>query len=566
MATDYEVKASADGLTVKLYRGEGACLLAFDLAKEKATRAFVGFTIEVKYPGAARWGALRNRLHFELPPEPERPRSFRSTEAPFQKFRWVHVPTDVSRPGRFRYRVSTRYMDAAGVLTTGASVEAEVSLQPETIAGVLDVAFTRGFASSQAYADRFHNETGILPPVGAPAAASLAHDMAPFGAHYDWLGFEVRRLVYRLLDEVAADPTLTLDALIYECKEPMILAKLEAIGPRLRAVIDDHDEQGEADSAESLSAGRLVAAGAAVKRLHFGRQQHNKVLVVRRDGVALRALGGSTNFSLRGLYIQANNALLFEGGAAAAKFAELFDATWTSPSTFRRKALSQAWQPVRDEPGSRIALSFSPKSDAAVSLDPVAEAIEEAHGSVLYSVVFLNQITGRVREALDELVQRSLFSYGVAQRTSGLAVRKPDGSTGLLPFAYLAEDAPEPFRREWSGNTEGHSNMVHHKFVVVDFNGERPVVFTGSSNMAEGGEKSNGDHLIRIEDRRVAIAYAIEALKLFDHFHFRVKTQQAGAAGELRLRKPPAPGQKPWFEAYYRNGHVKQRDRKLFAA
>lgn len=566
MATDCEVKASADGLTVKLYRGEGACLLAFDLAKEKATRAFVGFTIEVRYPGSPRWGALRNRLHFELPPEPGRPRSYRSTEAPFQKFRWVHVPTDVSRPGKFGYRVSARYMDAAGVLGTGASVEAEISLQPETIAGVLDVAFTRGFASSQAYADRFRNETGILPPVGAPAAASLAHDMTPFREHYDWLGFEVRRLVYRLLDDVAADPALTLDALIYECKEPMILARLEAIGPRLRAVIDDHDEQGEPDSAESVSAARLVAAGAAVKRMHFGRQQHNKVLVVRRHGVAVRALGGSTNFSLRGLYIQANNALLFEGGAAAAKFAELFDAYWTSPSTFRRKALSQTWHAVRDEPGSRIALSFSPKSDAAVSLDPVAEAIEEAHGSVLYSVVFLNQITGRVRDALDELVQRSLFSYGVAQRTSGLAVRKPDGSTGLLPFAYLAEDAPEPFRREWSGNTEGHSNMVHHKFVVVDFNGERPVVFTGSSNMAEGGEKSNGDHLIRIEDRRVAIAYAIEALKLFDHFHFRVKTKEPGAADQLRLRKPPAPGQKPWFAAYYRNGHVKERDRKLFAA
>ena len=35
-----------------------------------------------------------------------------------------------------------------------------------------------------------------------------------------------------------------------------------------------------------------------------------------------------------------------------------------------------------------------------------------------------------------------------------------------------------------------------------------------------GGEKENGDHLIRIEDRKIAIAYAIEALKLFDTFTF----------------------------------------------
>jgi len=219
---------------------------------------------------------------------------------------------------------------------------------------------------------------------------------------------------------------------------------------------------------------------------------------------------------------------------------------------------------VREEPGSRISLCFSPHSDSALSLDPIATAIENAESSVLYSIVFLNLITGKVRDAFEELMQRSLFSYGVAQRVGGLTVTKPDGSRGLLPFAFLAEDAPPPFKAEWSGQTEGFSNMVHHKFLVTDFNGERPTVFTGSSNMAHGGEKDNGDNLILIEDRKIAIAYAIEALRLFDHFHFRVKVKEADAPQELRLARPPAPGKKTWFSQYYRTGHVKERDRKLF--
>jgi len=107
--------------------------------------------------------------------------------------------------------------------------------------------------------------------------------------------------------------------------------------------------------------------------------------------------------------------------------------------------------------------------------------------------------------------------------------------------------------------------MVHHKFLFMDFNGERPTVFTGSSNMANGGEKANGDHLIRIEDRKIAIAYAIKALRLFDHFHFRVKTQSGEAGETLRLAKPPTLGRKTWFASYYRKGQVKERDRKLFA-
>src|SRR5688572_27241282 len=176
MATEFERKASADGLTFKLYRGEGAALLAFDLEKSKATRDFVGFTIEVRYPGSQHWGALRNRLHFDYPPTPQRPRSFKSTEAPFQKFRWIHVPTQIL-PGTFSYRVSARYMAPDGTLSTRATVENSISLEAETIDGFVNVGFTRGFASSQAYVDGFDNATGILPVPGSPAAASLTHDM-----------------------------------------------------------------------------------------------------------------------------------------------------------------------------------------------------------------------------------------------------------------------------------------------------------------------------------------------------------------------------------------------------
>lgn len=563
MATEFERKESAGGLTVKLYRGEGVALLAFDLDQAQATDDLVGFSIEVRYPGSAHWGALKNRLHFDYPPDPRRPRSFRSTEAPFQKFRWIHVPTEVKQ-GEFRYRVTACYMNAAGKLHTGAQVENAISLEPQTIDGFVNVGFTRGFASSQAYADRFNNEAGILPMPGSSTAASLDHDMAPFEKNYAWLGFEVRKLIIDLLDHIAADPSLTLDALIYESKEPDVLRRVEALGNRVRAIIDDHDEQGEEASAETVSANRLLAAGADVKRMHFGRQQHNKVLIVRRNGQPVRVLTGSTNFSLRGLYIQANNALVFDAPEVAAKYGELFDAYWTSPRTFRQSALSRQWWVVRDEAGSRVSLCFSPHSDSLLSLAPIARAIEEAESSVLYSIVFLNQLTGGVRQALDELMDRSLFSYGVAQRVSGLTVNKPDGSRGLLPFAYLAENAPEPFKAEWSGQTTGHSNMVHHKFLVTDFNGDRPTVYTGSSNMASGGEESNGDNLIRIEDRKVAIAYAIEALRLFDHFHFRVNAREQRASHLLRLAKPPVAGEKPWFAQYYRIGHVKERDRKLF--
>jgi phosphatidylserine/phosphatidylglycerophosphate/cardiolipin synthase-like enzyme len=181
--------------------------------------------------------------------------------------------------------------------------------------------------------------------------------MAPFEAHYQWLGFEARRLILQVLDQVANDPQLTLDALIYESKEPDILRRLEQLGPRLRAIIDDHGEQGAADSCESLSAARLASAGAQVKRLHFSSQQHHKVLIVRRDGRAIRVLGGSTNFALRGLYIQANNVLLFDDERVAGKFAEVFEAYWAAPMAFRNAG---GWCATGRAPRSRCVLRPTP--------------------------------------------------------------------------------------------------------------------------------------------------------------------------------------------------------------
>ncbi|HYF34650.1 MAG TPA: hypothetical protein VD994_05115, partial [Prosthecobacter sp.] len=69
MADEYERKVSAGGLALKVYRGEGVALLAFDLDAAQASDDFVGFTVEVQYPGSAHWGALRNRLHFDYPPD-----------------------------------------------------------------------------------------------------------------------------------------------------------------------------------------------------------------------------------------------------------------------------------------------------------------------------------------------------------------------------------------------------------------------------------------------------------------------------------------------------------------
>jgi phosphatidylserine/phosphatidylglycerophosphate/cardiolipin synthase-like enzyme len=181
--------------------------------------------------------------------------------------------------------------------------------------------------------------------------------------------------------------------------------------------------------------------------------------------------------------------------------------------------------------------------------------------------------SGPVRQALDNLMKRPVFSYGVVNESTGMEIKKPDGEVGLVDFAYLSKHAPEPFKSEWSG---GKGINIHNKFVVIDFDQPGAKVYTGSSNFAPSGELGNGDHLLSIEDQRVAVAYAVDALCMFDHLNFRSRMKVAEAqkrfpAGakkdSLRLQKPVAisGANSAWFAKFYGPDSQRERDRITFS-
>src|SRR6202000_550097 len=101
-------------------------------------------------------------------------------------------------------------------------------------------------------------------------------------------------------------------------------------------------------------------------------------------------------------------------------------------------------------------------------------------------------------------------------------------------------------------------------FVVVDFNGANPVVFTGSSNLAAGGEEQNGDSLAMIEDAAIATIYAIEGVALFDHYHFNELANKDAHPAPLVLWSP-GKSDVPWWKPYYDASDIHFRDRCLFA-
>jgi phosphatidylserine/phosphatidylglycerophosphate/cardiolipin synthase-like enzyme len=333
----------------------------------------------------------------------------------------------------------------------------------------------------------------------------------------------------------------------------------------LRIIIDDSGsgkkDKGNPHSPESKAGARLQAAGAKIVRQHMGRLQHNKMIIVNGNNEKA-VVYGSTNFSWRGFYVQANNAVILSGQRVVDQALDAFQSYWDDAAGFRTSAAS-TWRTVPLN-GIKAKISMSPHSAANAVQGEIAADIANAKSSVLYSLAFLYQTPGVVTKAIAAATNDDdVFVYGISDKETGILVQKPDGNRVPVYSSALGKNAPEPFKSEPNA---GGGNKMHHKFVVIDFNKPSARVYTGSYNFSFGADQQNGENLILFRNRRIATAYMIEALRLVDHYHFRVAQRSAKQKQEpLSLKEPPRQSNhNPWWHSHFTD-KIKIRDREMFA-
>jgi hypothetical protein len=568
--------------TLTLRRGEGMALLAMDWRGGTPPEDFVGFAIAYTPPGATQDRPVYNRLAFLNTDGTLNPDRQPTSRAPIQRFRWTHFPpTAEATEDPFVYEVTPVHMAADGTLGNGIAQTESIVLGGDTYPGVLNVAFTSGFISSQAFVDEF------TPP---PPIPSLFPDQSPHstvdpltfrasrpdaGEAYEFLGSEARTAIEQILDDAIHDTAATVYAVAYDLDVPEIVDRVARLGPRLHIIIDHSSSHGDPSSPESVTAARLrtQAGENHVQRGHMGDLQHNKMIVVDSPSNPT-VVCGSTNFSWRGIFVQSNNAVIVRGSAVVRAFVSAFNdysSHLDDPSGFAAVAPSPAWQPL--DLGSLDAeITFSPHSGQTAVLGGIARDILSATSSVLYSLAFLWEAGGALRAAISALTEAGdILVYGVSdQKVGGIDVQRPNADPAPVhPASLNAEDTPAPFRAEPTGGlgpAGGGGVRMHHKFVVIDFDTPTARVYTGSFNFSTAADTANGENLLLIKDPRAATSYAVEALRIFDHYEFRLLQQNAATKqSQLALRRPPTKqNERPWWNDFYVDER-KARDRTFFA-
>lgn len=422
---DFQVSGTnkAALFTLKLHRGDGMCLVAMNWKNGKPPADFVGFAIESKPPDQNKFFPLNNRVAFPTEDGEVSRIQLSTLVSPIQKFRWVHFPRNANLAGEFTYRVTPVFMDDEDRLSQGEPQEAAIELRRETYPGQLNVTFTRGFVSSQAFVDRFDKFGPIktLLPAKADQGLTFKPTHPQTKNALAWIGFEARETILDLLDQALKDKA-DVRVIAYDLSEPEVVGRLEKIGKRLKIIIDDSKEHGETTSGESQAAKRLVksAGKANVKRQHMKSLQHNKSIMVKGPAVK-KVVFGSTNLSWRGLYVQANNALVVEGAKPVALAFAAFDNYFDNEETFDDSQSAEMVDLGLKNINAKVA--FSPHSKANSLLDQIGEDIAGTTSCLFYSLAFLSITPGVIKEAIKKVSRKG------ASSSTALPTRKSAAST-----------------------------------------------------------------------------------------------------------------------------------------
>jgi hypothetical protein len=603
-------RATNELIAVNAFRGDAKTLLAFDLSTPTAQNQLAGFTIEVRPPGAASYYVENN---LRLAPSPAHAQvagetPFSSANAPIHKFRWVHVPALVNRDksptaGTYTYVVTPRYFDDTSALKafdTSTSVTVEVEVAPFQ-KGSLTVGFTRGYVQSQAFVRHFGASMHIRPAgkdliydTAAVAGTDSAGQNYSYDDEYQWLGFTARQEILSVLEEVQADATLSLDMFAYDLNEPEVCASLLKLGAsgQIRIILDNaklHHNTAKPTPEDTFADEFTAQAEGALKRGKFQRYAHDKILIVSDKDGPRTVLTGSTNFSVTGLYVNANHVLIFDDRDVATTYSDVFNEAW-SDDVKEAKFVASKWAgqaftfggAASSTPSTSITFSPHSKQFAAQILGDLVNRIQaEAavappqHGSVFFAVMELGGTSDNpVYDALNDIhTNTAVFSYGISDAPKSVSLYLPGSNTGVLVSGRPGKELlPPPFNQV--PDFRGHE--IHHKFVVCGFRGDDPVVYCGSSNLALGGEHENGDNLLAIRDADVATVFVIEASELVDHYEFlntlsnKSGTTPADAAQQTDKRAAASSAgwvlgtTNAWTDKYFDPNDLHFADRELF--
>jgi phosphatidylserine/phosphatidylglycerophosphate/cardiolipin synthase-like enzyme len=156
---------------------------------------------------------------------------------------------------------------------------------------------------------------------------------------------------------------------------------------------------------------------------------------------------------------------------------------------------------------------------------------------------------------------------GRADVAAKIAIYDRSSKGDIVGFdAFKSSDTPTDFAPErvlWPGEKPKIMVRVHHKFVVIDGEGDDPVVYTGSANFSGNALHKNDENLLEITKcPRLGKMYFAEFMRLFEHYRarFSYERRKEGEEGTFKLTQDNG-----WSLKYFKADSPEAKSRMVMA-
>ncbi len=543
-------------------------------------------------------------------------------EASF-KVKYEIAPVGLQRPGRKPVPKSPnadpkKYKGAPiPLFYCGPAIETnEVDVTSEF--GDVSAAFNNGILSTQNLRKQLKTPDGRAPSKsevkkhiekpGDPLRAFLGGDVIPC----------LKGLFLRANDE---DGELYLA--LYELSDPELIQLLITNHNRLHLILctAGKDSEGNWDTTNSEAREKLgPLMGKRLQNRMFnnsGHIGHNKFAVLVVNGKPAAVWTGSTNWTPTGLCGQTNNTILLKTHDAADAYLRywkrLHDDELPDPEPLSapnnnnqgpelRQADMRPDSVSADNGKTQIELWFSPNTEKTGSpktrtvppdLEVVFEHLRNAKKAIFF-LVFNPGRTSAEGEDVNTVVSATidfgrhdpkLIVMGAISDPTAVpgyeapprdpdkkkdkskpkipppAIFSPNGAPKVLMIrAAAVRDLIGDFQQELlsAGNA-----IIHDKIVVIDPLSETEcVVITGSHNLGFKASYANDENMVIVRgNQRLAQAYAVHVMDVYDHFKFRAVLEQQAREAMLKNKKLKRPVGKGflniddvWQDPYFSGG------------
>lgn len=503
----------------------------------------------------------------------------RTTEVwPVQKFSWRDLTA--SAGATYTYEI-VPMVGQPGALTRREElklVTEPLTLTPRCSEHVRAF-FNRGILSTQ-------HLVHSLPqgPGGGPSSVDLLEHITTVGdpLRASLAGQQIEALSSLLVRAIHDGGTC--HGALYELNDPELVALLDTPG-RVSLVLSNAGGGADLDDTNADARARLHRDGVDVtdRMLASGHIGHDKFLVyVAPDGTSEEILTGSTNWTSTGLCAQSNNALRIADRELAASYLDFWqrlkdecpDGSPATQSAALRTDNDRAREFEID--GARVTLWLSPNTrqqskpsrdaERPSDLAEVFDLIAGARQGILF--LLFQPGTPSVLDAMlaAQQAKPELFVRGAAtdpkaiddfethlHARPGEPVVKVAAAAAVGGAPGTADDQFAFWEKELLKSSEQAHAIIHDKVVVIDPFSPDCVVVTGSHNLGYRASYNNDENLLVVKGhRRLAEAYAVHVMDVYDHYRWRWRLQEHGDTAFKGLRRTADAWQGKYFAAAQR--------------